>query len=44
MLKNARIIDFFRFAVQCWDWDRVNKYYEQYPGLSKRFDRELAQI
>lgn len=40
----SKIIEYFRYAVKCWDWARVNRYYEQYPGLHGRFDRELADL
>ena len=43
-MEKQKIIDWFRFAARCWDWTRVNRYYEQYPGLADRFDRELADL
>ena len=43
-MTKQNIIDCFRFAIKCWDWDRVARYYEQYPGLARRFDRELEYL
>lgn len=43
-MTTQKIIDMFRFAAQSWDWTRVARYYEQYPGLHARFDRELHDL